>query len=134
MQTKFNNLPEGFFTIVYPSGDYRTMRVETGNGFFADKKIIGFLTGPNNEADYTNFGHVDSFGNLAFWRKFSATQTPERLQRIRRAVEIIANEPKEAGKAYAMHSGKCWRCNRTLTTPESIANGIGPICAEKLGM
>jgi hypothetical protein len=29
------------------------------------------------------------------------------------------------------HDGSCCRCGRTLTTPESIDRGIGPVCAEK---
>jgi hypothetical protein len=30
------------------------------------------------------------------------------------------------------HEGKCARCARRLTTPESCASGIGPECAKKL--
>jgi len=26
------------------------------------------------------------------------------------------------------HSGNCAKCGRKLTTPESIKNGLGPIC------
>ncbi len=28
--------------------------------------------------------------------------------------------------------GNCSRCNRPLTTPESIQRGLGPVCAEKM--
>lgn len=31
------------------------------------------------------------------------------------------------------HEGKCGACARKLTVPESIINGIGPVCAEKRG-
>lgn len=31
------------------------------------------------------------------------------------------------------HMGHCGRCNRALTVPESIINGIGPECAKKVG-
>lgn len=31
------------------------------------------------------------------------------------------------------HEGTCGRCGRSLTNPESIANGIGPECANKVG-
>jgi uncharacterized protein DUF6011 len=31
------------------------------------------------------------------------------------------------------HEGRCGRCGRKLTVPESIASGIGPECAEKMG-
>lgn len=30
-----------------------------------------------------------------------------------------------------MHAGRCCRCGRTLTVPESIATGIGPECARR---
>lgn len=30
------------------------------------------------------------------------------------------------------HEGRCGHCARVLTDPESIARGLGPICAEKL--
>jgi hypothetical protein len=32
------------------------------------------------------------------------------------------------------HEGRCGHCGRTLTEPESIDLGIGPVCREKLGM
>jgi hypothetical protein len=32
------------------------------------------------------------------------------------------------------HSGKCGRCNRTITTPASVDSGIGPECAETMGV
>lgn len=32
------------------------------------------------------------------------------------------------------HEGKCGRCGRKLTVPESIDRGIGPECAGKMGV
>ena len=32
-----------------------------------------------------------------------------------------------------MHEGRCCRCNRTLTHPDSIKTGIGPECAKHFG-
>jgi hypothetical protein len=32
------------------------------------------------------------------------------------------------------HEGRCGRCNRKLTVPESIETGLGPECASKLGL
>lgn len=37
-------------------------------------------------------------------------------------------------KLKVRHEGRCGRCGRTLTTPESIDRGIGPECAEKMGL
>lgn len=33
-----------------------------------------------------------------------------------------------------MHLGKCGRCGRKLTDPESIQRGLGPTCASKIGV
>jgi hypothetical protein len=30
------------------------------------------------------------------------------------------------------HEGRCGACGRRLTTPESISNGLGPVCAGRL--
>jgi hypothetical protein len=35
-------------------------------------------------------------------------------------------------KAKIMHAGKCCKCRRTLTTPQSLMNGIGPECQKVL--
>lgn len=43
---------------------------------------------------------------------------------------ITAEEAKRFGDLY----GCCIRCCRTLTDEQSIADGIGPICKEKMGL
>lgn len=45
----------------------------------------------------------------------------------------ITADPKEAMARYGHEIGRCGVCNRTLTDPESIAIGIGPVCIEKAG-
>ena len=30
------------------------------------------------------------------------------------------------------HAGRCGRCGRALTVPESVASGYGPECAERI--
>lgn len=45
----------------------------------------------------------------------------------------IAADPKAASLAYGRELGHCGVCGRTLTNPESIDAGIGPICAGRMG-
>jgi Family of unknown function (DUF6011) len=47
----------------------------------------------------------------------------------------IAEDVEGAMTRYGREIGRCGapRCGRTLTDPESIARGIGPVCAEKMG-
>jgi hypothetical protein len=44
-----------------------------------------------------------------------------------RLAGIVDNPGKYAG-TYGQHTGKCGRCGRKLTDPQSIARGIGPDC------
>lgn len=39
-----------------------------------------------------------------------------------------------ADQVELRHEGSCGRCGRKLTTPESIDTGLGPVCAEALGI
>lgn len=42
-------------------------------------------------------------------------------------------DPNVEIKAQGLRTGQCCCCGRELTDPESVANGIGPICAENWG-
>lgn len=42
-------------------------------------------------------------------------------------------DPAAAAKLYGVRTGNCSCCGRELTDPNSIARGIGPICAESFG-
>jgi len=48
-------------------------------------------------------------------------------------VVSLINDPVGAAEAYGHLTGHCCICNRELTNPESVARGIGPICADKFG-
>jgi hypothetical protein len=48
---------------------------------------------------------------------------------IRWAVKAVAKGSLPEGYKI-QHEGKCCRCGRTLTTPESIERGIGPECVK----
>ncbi len=37
---------------------------------------------------------------------------------------------KNLGPVEVWHEGRCGRCGRPLTVPESIASGLGPVCAK----
>ena len=47
------------------------------------------------------------------------------------ALRAIQADPLAASVAYGRELGLCGVCGRTLTDPESIAAGIGPVCASK---
>jgi hypothetical protein len=45
----------------------------------------------------------------------------------------IEADPQRAMLDYGLHSGVCGKCSSPLTNADSLARGIGPICAGKMG-
>ena len=45
----------------------------------------------------------------------------------------IAEDPAKSASDYGKQSGRCGLCRSPLSDPESIARGIGPVCAKKHG-
>lgn len=51
------------------------------------------------------------------------------------ALRLLASpNAMQFATAFGKRTGRCGVCGRELTDPESIAMGIGPICAEKFGV
>lgn len=48
-------------------------------------------------------------------------------------VARVAADPAAAATAHGHEYGQCSCCGRELTNPESVARGIGPICADRWG-
>ena len=48
-------------------------------------------------------------------------------------LQELAADPETFAQQYGQETGECGMCGRTLTDPESIARGIGPICMERFG-
>ena len=125
---------KAIFTVAGPSGRFTFRASRPKKGKTPNPPVfIGVLTGPDNTANYTYMGILNVKGEIVqtYASKFAkaATQVKVAEWAIR---QVIAKKPLPAG--YSIHhEGKCCRCGRTLTTPESCAAGIGPECASKVG-
>lgn len=119
----------GTVTALNPAtGQHRTFRIRTqpdDADFMPRKRIISLLTGPDNERDFTSFGFVGGDGSIHVWYKKRGTQFEKLARFLERADWFAGNQ----GFTFTW-SAKCRRCNRELTTPESLASGLGPICRE----
>lgn len=71
--------------------------------------------------------YLGKVANGAFYAARDCTSEQES------AIVATCNDPKAAAIAYGLKYGVCSCCGRELTDPVSVANGIGPICAEKFG-
>lgn len=97
---------------------------------------VNLLTGPDNTADYMPIGKLDvDTGAVALTKntKFTLDSWPVRLLQ-RTLARVWADEAdKVAAAGFKLHhEGRCCRCGRLLTVPESIESGVGPECAGKL--
>lgn len=95
--------------------------------------FVKVLTGPDNEADYGFLGTI--FGGTAYrhGRKSRiAVSAPSAQAFAWFAGELLAGRLPEGVDVY--HAGRCGRCGRKLTVPESITTGFGPECAGLLGV
>ena len=52
---------------------------------------------------------------------------------VQAKVVAVINDPAGAAKLSGLQTGSCSCCGRELTDSESVAAGIGPICAQKWG-
>lgn len=126
----------------------------------ADRPIFAsVLTGSDNESDraYTYLGTI--WGDAADRRyvhgkkskvgpdapsALAAAWLVARLADLEAALiagpaaedagDKLADPVRLLGCVELWHEGRCGRCAHRLTVPESIDNGLGPICAEKLGL
>jgi hypothetical protein len=134
-------IPEGTYTVLLDADDYVTLRVEKASFIKdADKTMVSYLYGPDNDLSYKGFAFVNTTG-IAVWSKF------KNESRIVKAANILWNIAQaEAGlidahelflqvaEAYALRSGNCIRCGKTLTVPASLTRGLGPVCAGREGL
>lgn len=133
-----SDLLDGIYTIVLDeTGIYRTIKITTLDAEQAatynqpkGTQIASYLSGLNNESDYTGFAFVQGRSANLFKRFKSDTVLASALFALLKADK---QGRIDMGTAYALESGRCWVCNRLLTTPESIIKGIGPVCAKKVG-
>ena len=100
--------------------------------WYGDLKISEApMTGTNAGALYVkqSGNYVGKIVGSTFHPAWGVKQAP-----ILADLLTIAAEPAEALRAKGKETGKCCCCGRELTDPESVAAGIGPICATSWGL
>jgi Family of unknown function (DUF6011) len=103
------------------------------NSTKAPVHFVSLLTGPDNENDFKYLGLIVPNRYLLTITKASKLSTGSAPVL---AFNYFWSRPDGAipSQLAVYHSGRCGRCNRTLTTPESITRGIGPDCSELMGL
>lgn len=126
---------KGFFTIINKeTGDHRTFRIKKqaeGARFAPNAQIVGLLTGTDNESSYENFGFINPNG-VGIWQKKKADRAFKAMGDLLHSLITQGEESPYAHRYTVKHSEKCFICGRTLTTPDSIETGLGPVCAGRI--
>jgi hypothetical protein len=126
---------KGKFTIVSKKTDTRfTYRVSRGkkreNSLLEPLMFVSVLNGPDNQSNYKYIGYIDQEHiGLQAGRKGQPTlDSYIALNWVINQVAVQEMPPQ----LEVWHSGKCGACGRELTVPESIATGLGPVCAKRV--
>lgn len=101
-----------------------------------DSWFVNLLAGPDNTNDYVYLGKlIPDSGEVRHTDKSKIGKDSWPFRIIQRVLaRLWANDGPaiEAAGWDVHHVGKCCRCGRALTVPESIESGIGPECATKI--
>lgn len=90
--------------------------------------FVSVLTGSDNESDYTFFATIFANGECRHGRRSSiGEEAPSAVafQWLWRQLQKPGALPETI---EVHHEGRCGRCGRALTVPESIESGFGPEC------
>ena len=91
------------------------------------------LSGPDNNSDYRFFGCLlkkDGKWGFATSPKSKISLEAPSVIAFNYVINNLADS-REMPQVEIWHEGKCGRCGRKLTTPESLEIGLGPECAQK---
>jgi len=118
----------GAITVNNPAtGNYRIFRVRTQGDHdrFAPGKRVVSVKDSSADRGWRSFGFVNEDGAVVVWSKFRGT-VYEMYGRMLTNPQSFTDR----GVTYNWEA-KCRKCNKELTTPESVASGIGPVCAKR---
>lgn len=91
----------------------------------SDMWHVRVLSGPDNCSDYNYIGFIGRTGNQFFAKKrkgggYSSSPSVKAFSWFLQNVDSPMVE--------VWHEGRCGRCGRRLTVPESLETGFGPEC------
>ncbi len=98
----------------------------------ANTRFVRVLNGPDNETSYLYLGYLNATKPGTMLPGKKGHPEAESYRALAWTIkQLAAGKMPEDLEFY--HAGKCGCCGRTLTVPESIKTGLGPVCAGKHG-
>lgn len=92
------------------------------------------LVGPDNVNNYRKFATIKDVDGMPKLELIGRTTNYiEYFEWIKKLYYgLLFNDYSKILDWQIWHTGRCSRCGRLLTVPESIENGIGPECASRI--
>jgi hypothetical protein len=105
---------------------FRVAKSEDGRVHF-----VSLLAGPDNESDYVYVGIIRG-NHFTTTAKSKMKPDSEPIRAFDWTVRHLIEDRVPTNLEF-WHEGRCGRCARTLTDPESISAGYGPECIKTMG-
>lgn len=99
------------------------------SGVQSSNNDVVFVRVKSNDNHWIYLGTIFNKKNFVLSRKSKITQEAPSAKGIMWLVKVIVEKRQELlDKIEFWHEGKCGKCGRKLTVPESIKLGLGPQC------
>jgi hypothetical protein len=109
---------------------YRVSLADKKNPSDADVWFVAVLNGPDNWTNYMYIGIIKD-GQYRWTSKSKIGEDAPSVKAFKFCYGHLSHHTIVGFEVW--HEGKCGRCGRKLTVPESVASGFGPECVGKLG-
>jgi len=91
--------------------------------------FVSVMTGTDNLHHYSYIGII---GRGARFRTTRGSRLSDSDMRVKAFSWLWNRADSLPDFVEVWHHGRCGRCSRVLTMPESIESGLGPICASRM--
>lgn len=113
---------------------YKITKTKNDKQYEHVKYWVKVLVGPDNKMDYEYVGYLvgDHDNGYKFVHGKKKSKFTDRSNMYNQVIDwffFMLTQKKVSDKIEVWHEGRCGRCGRKLTVPESIETGLGPVCA-----
>jgi hypothetical protein len=95
--------------------------------------FVSLLRGPSNEDDYAYMGCIVDACAFYTSEKSRVTDKALSMKAWRWLFDAMTHDKPMHPELEIWHEGRCGRCGRRLTVPESVAQGFGFDCLALMG-
>lgn len=99
---------------------------------FRGVRFVKVLTGPDNTRDFTYIGHINDQHEFRTDRSSKINGQAPSVRAWAWFWDVLMRRLPKLDQLEIWHNGRCSRCNRVLTVPESLSTGLGPVCGEEM--